>query len=100
MRRSGTDAIFGVAQAIQSLGGQMLESASTSQIAPSPVRRANAVKQVFEEMDMSGDEAVQISKMLRVNTDIANMYSAIPNKAHRISYIRSELEDFIASRSL
>lgn len=97
-RLSGTDAMFKVAQAISSIGNAFADSASGSQITPSPIRRANVVKQVFKEMEMSDDEAIQVTKMLRAHTDIGDMYAAILSKSHRINYLRSELNDFIEQR--
>lgn len=87
--------MFKVAQSISSIGA---DSASGSQIASSSVHHANVVKQVFKDMEMSDDEAIQVTKMLRAHTDIGDIYAAIPSKSHCINYFRSELNNFIEQR--
>ena len=90
--------MFGVVQAIESLSNNIADSGTDSQLAPSPVRRGNAAKQVFQDIDkdtMSDEESAQFLKMLRTHTDIADMYMSINSKSRRVNYIRSELEDFI-----
>ncbi|GJF00854.1 Myb/SANT-like DNA-binding domain-containing protein [Phanerochaete sordida] len=93
--RSGPDAVFSIAHAIKGLKESWVDSASTSQLVPSPVRRGGALKKIFAEVNMSDGEVVSMAKMLCGNTDIADTYMAIPSETRRILYIRSELSDYI-----
>lgn len=95
---SGPDAIFGVARALESISSAFADSsASTSQadFQPSPVRRATATKLVYADDELSENELIQVTKMFRIHTDIADMYQSIPTKAARARYVRSELKDFL-----
>lgn len=97
-RMSGPDAIFGVARALESISSAFADSsASTSQadFQPSPVRRATATKLVYADDELSENELIQVTKMFRIHTDIADMYQSIPTKAARARYVRSELKDFL-----
>lgn len=97
-RSSGIDAIFGVANAIRDFSSAFRTDGQASQCEVTPQRRARAMKMAEDEDDMSDDEAVAVAKMFRGNMNIVDTYLAIPSQARRRKYLRSELDDFYASR--
>lgn len=87
--RSGTDAMFSVAGAIETLADKFGESDAPS----TPQRRRAAIHQLEQDDDLSENEQVQAIRLFSRQTAIAETYLAINKKSTRTLYIQSELLD-------
>lgn len=98
-RPSGAAAISEIASAIRTFSSSLAAEASAGpQNDASPQRRAKAIQMAEDDEDMSDDEAVAVAKMFRGNMAIVDTFLAIPSKARRTKYLRSELDDMYNSR--
>jgi hypothetical protein len=88
--RSGTDAMFSVAGAIESLADRFAESNDPGNLT-SPQRRSAAINLLEEDGDLSDNEQVQAIRLFSRHTTVADSYIAIKKKATRTRYIQSEL---------
>jgi len=86
--RSGTDAMFSVAGAIESLAESFAEPSGALK---SPERRRAAIQLLNNDDDLSDNEQVQAICLFSRHTSIADTYLAIQKKATRTLYIQSEL---------
>ena len=91
-RGSGTDAMFSVAGAIETLADKFDEPGSVT----SPERRRAAIHRLEEDDDLSETEQVAAIRLFSHRTTIADSYLAIKKKSTRTRYIQSELIDFQA----
>jgi hypothetical protein len=91
---SGTDAMFSVAGAIESLADQFVESPSGSSNLSTPQRRSAAINLLEEDDDLSDNEQVQAIRLFSQCTAVANSYIAIKKKTTHTCYIQSELSEF------
>lgn len=85
--RSGTDAMFSVAGAIEALADRFADSGG----ATSPQRRRAAINQLEEDADLSENEQVQAIRLFSRQTAVADTYLAIGKRATRTRYIQSEI---------
>lgn len=86
--RSGTDAMFSVAGAIEALADSFTDGPASL---TSPQRRSSAIAQLDEDADLSENEQVQAIRLFSRHTSIADSYLAIKKKSVRTLYIQSEL---------
>jgi hypothetical protein len=91
-RGSGTDAMFSVAGAIETLADKFDESGGVA----SPERRRAAIHRLEEDDDLSETEQVAAVRLFSRKTTIADSYLAIKKKSTHTRYIQSELVDFQA----
>jgi hypothetical protein len=89
--RSGTDAMFSVVGAIESLADRFTESSNDPGNLTSPQRRSAAINLLEEDGDLSDNEQVQAIRLFSRRTTIADSYLAIKKKATRTRYIQSEI---------
>jgi len=92
--RSGTDAMFSVAGAIESLADRFVESPNGSSNLSTPQRRSAAINLLEEDDDLSDNEQVQAIRLFSQRTAVADSYIAIKKKTTRTRYIQSELSEF------
>lgn len=88
--RSGTDAMFSVAGAIETLAESF---AKPSGGLKSPERRKAAIQLLDKDDDLSENEQVQAIRLFSRHTSIADTYLAIQKKGTRTLYIQSELSE-------
>ncbi|OAX39376.1 hypothetical protein K503DRAFT_645862, partial [Rhizopogon vinicolor AM-OR11-026] len=89
-RGSGTDAIFLVAGAIETLADTFDQSGGVTSLQ----RRRAAIQRLEEDDELSETEQVAAIRLFSRQTTIANSYLAIKKKSTRTRYIQSELADF------
>ncbi|KAG0697719.1 hypothetical protein DFH29DRAFT_1003501 [Suillus ampliporus] len=89
-RGSGTDAMFSVAGAIETLADKFNESGGLT----SPQRRSAAIHCLEDDDDLSETEQVAAVRLFSCQTAIADSYLAIKKKSTRTRYIQSELAEF------
>jgi hypothetical protein len=86
--RSGTDTMFSVAGAIESLADSFAEPSAGLK---SPERRKATIQLLDRDDDLSDNEQVQTIRLFSHHTSIADTYLAIQKKGTRTLYIQSEL---------
>ena len=88
--RSGTDAMFSVAGAIESLADSFAEPSAGLK---SPEHQKAAIQLLDKDDDLSDNEQVQAIRLFSRHTSIADTYLAIQKKVTRTLYIQSELNE-------
>ncbi|KAG2125081.1 hypothetical protein DEU56DRAFT_744042 [Suillus clintonianus] len=89
-RGSGTDAMFSVAGAIETLADKFNESGGLT----SPERCSAAIHCLEDDDDLSETEQVAAVHLFSRQTAIADSYLVIKKKSTRTRYIQSELAEF------
>jgi hypothetical protein len=86
--QSGTDAMFFIARAIESLADSFAEPPARLK---SPERHKAAIEMLDKDDDLSDNEQVHAIHLFSCHTSIADTYLAITKKSKRTLYIQSEL---------
>jgi hypothetical protein len=86
--RSGTDAMFSITGAIESLADSFAEPPTGLK---SPERHKAAIEMLDKDDDLSDNEQVHAIHLFSRHTSIVDTYLAITKKSKRTHYIQSEL---------
>ena len=86
--RFGTDAMFSIAGAIESLADSFAEPPTGLK---SPERRKAAIEMLDKDDDLSDNEQVHAIRLFSRHTSIVDTYLAITKKSKCTLYIQSEL---------